>query len=250
MYEAKPGVPGPEFVKSKNPSLSPAKADGRGKDKPAAEGPAEAPPAPGFSSSTGEVPLNALEESPEPTPASLAGPACFPSDALVTLSSGRTVRMDALRVGDRVQTSAGAFSRVFMFTHRVAGGSNSFVELRTAAGRSLRASAGHLLYADGALRPARAVSVGMRVVGGDGAPDAVVRVRDVEGDGLFNPQTEQGDIVVDGVVASGYTEAVRMPAAHALLAPVRAAFGRFGVASGALEGGWPLLRWGAARVLS
>lgn len=158
--------------------------------------------------------------------------------------------MDALRVGDSVQTSSGSFSLVFMFTHRAPEVISRFVELRTAAGRVLRASPEHLLYLDGALQPARSAKAGMRLTNASGATDAVVQVRSVEGRGLFNPQTEDGDIVVDGFVASVYTEAVRPAPAHALLAPMRAGFRALGMSSSALEEGVPLLRWCAARVLS
>ena len=40
-------------------------------------------------------------------------------------------------------------------------------------------------------------------------------------DGLYNPHTMTGDIVVDGVLTSTYTDAVAPSLAHALLWPVR-----------------------------
>lgn len=60
----------------------------------------------------------------------------------------------------------------------------------------------------------------MRTVRGPQRLVAVAAVRDV---GLYNPHTASGVVVVDGVIVSCYTAAVRAAAAHALLAPVRAA---------------------------
>jgi hypothetical protein len=59
----------------------------------------------------------------------------------------------------------------------------------------------------------------------------------VRGVGLYNPQTLHGDIVVDGVRASTYTEAVDPVFAHAVLAPVRAVYRWFGVEVGGMDGG-------------
>lgn len=59
----------------------------------------------------------------------------------------------------------------------------------------------------------------------DGLPLPVSDVDFVRYDGgLYNPQTVDGDLVVDGVVVSTYTTAVEPNMAHALLTPVRAMF--------------------------
>lgn len=42
--------------------------------------------------------------------------------------------------------------------------------------------------------------------------------------GLYNPQTLDGRIVVNGIIASTYTTAVIPEAAHALLTPLRCLF--------------------------
>lgn len=60
------------------------------------------------------------------------------------------------------------------------------------------------------------------VVGG--VPVVVEKVQRVAGKGLYNPQTVLGDIVVDGFLATTYTSAAKAEVAHALLAPVRAAY--------------------------
>lgn len=170
---------------------------------------------------------------PEPTGVS----ACFPGSTLVRLSTGALVPLSRLQLGDRVAVGNGEFSDVFMFTHRDASARARFVRLETTSGAVIRLTAGHYLYVNGRLRAAGAVRVGDVLRGGDGIPGVVTRVGNVQGIGLFNPQTAHGDIVVDGVTASTYTRAVAPRAAHALLAPVRALFGLGGFSSEAFDKG-------------
>lgn len=68
-----------------------------------------------------------------------------------------------------------------------------------------------------------------------GTIEKAVSVRKVEKEGLYNPQTVHGDIVVDGIVASVYTEAVQPRVAHAMLAPMRAVRDEFGWSVGHLR---------------
>lgn len=150
--------------------------------------------------------------------------ACFPGESVVALRSGGTKRMDELTVGDVVQSGKGVWSSVFMWTHADASATSDFVKLTTASGHSLSLSHGHYVYADGKSVPADTVRVGDRLTIADGTTSNVVRVEEITGEGLFNPQTVSGDIVVDGVVATTYTTAVAPGAAHAMLAPVRYAF--------------------------
>lgn len=150
------------------------------------------------------------------------GRACFPAAATVTLRSGARLRMSSLRTGDEVSVGNGQFSRVVGFTHAHEATIGPVVQLGTAGNASLVASAGHFVYADGGLVQAGDVRVGMKLAKGDGGVAMVERVEYGLDWGLYNPQTEAGRIVVDGFVASCYTDAVRPAAAHALLAPVRA----------------------------
>lgn len=180
-------------------------------------------------------------EEPMPSVSPDADPVCFPGSAEVTLASGASARMDALKVGDRVLTSSGVFSEVFMFTHRLSEQAHSFVRLDTAAGSSLRLTAGHYLYANGARVAAAAVRVGDELELADGSASRVVRVGREDGLGLFNPQTVTGDIVVDGVRASTFTTAVEPSAAQALLAPLRAAYEGLGLSTKVFDHGARLL---------
>jgi desert hedgehog len=159
--------------------------------------------------------------------------------------------MGELAVGDRVHVGRGIFSDVFMFTHKSADVANLFVEMTTVSGSVLRATPGHYLYVNGALSAAKAVVAGDVLELASGAADAVAAVRSVTDFGLYNPQTVQGDVVVDGVRASTYTTAVEPAFAHAALSPLRAVYGVFGAATAALDNGSPLadlLPSGAAAV--
>ncbi|KAK1861227.1 hypothetical protein I4F81_003811 [Pyropia yezoensis] len=163
---------------------------------------------------------------------------CFPASAKVELESGATVTMDKLAVGDSVRVSADAFSRVFMFTHKVATGSFNFVKLSTASAASLTVTRSHYVYANGKMTAAGAVRVGDQLeLAADRTCDVVTAIAPVTGTGLYNPQTLHGDIVVNGLRASTYTTAVEPAVASALLAPLRALFRATGVSTSALYAG-------------
>lgn len=163
---------------------------------------------------------------------------CFPASASVVTEGGHQIRMEDLAVGDRVAVGA-VDSPVFMFTHADRDGMHPFVQLRTTSGHALSLSAGHYLYANGALKRADSVIVGEKLRLADGASSPVVDVRWTRERGLYNPQTLHGDIAVNGVVASTYTAAVEPKVAHALLAPARLAYTWIGYSSSLFNNGVP-----------
>jgi hypothetical protein len=165
------------------------------------------------------------------------GSACFPGDATVLLEGGGTRKMRDLAVGDRVHVGRGQFSDVFMFTHKVPEHAGAFVEITTVGGAVLRATSGHFLYVNGGLAAAGTVTAGDSVELGRGGVDVVARVSTATSTGLYNPQTLHGDVVVDGVRASTFTQAVEPAVAHALLAPLRAAWAVLGTSTTAFEAG-------------
>ncbi len=165
-------------------------------------------------------------------------PICFPADSIVRLQSGAAVPMADLAVGDIVEVAAGVYSPVFMFTHKMDDVHSEFVSVRTGRGANIRLSPGHFMYFNGKLAPAREVRVGDRVEV-DGARDRVVAVSRVVKRGLYNPQTVRGDIVVDRVKVSTYTQAFHYGGAQAALTPFRALYGWFGLSVHALEKGVP-----------
>lgn len=147
---------------------------------------------------------------------------CFPSFATVTLRDGRTARMDKLQIGDEVHVGSGQFSRVFLFTHRDASIDAEFIRLHTTCGHTLLATPGHFIYVDNKLTLTDNAQVGSSLTLADGSRAFIDDVTIVQDRGLYNPQTAQGNIVVDGVLVSTYTEVVAPKAAHPLLLPIRA----------------------------
>jgi hypothetical protein len=80
---------------------------------------------------------------------------------------------------------------------------------------------GHYLYVNGELQTAGSVKVGDMLTLANGDKSAVTEVSSQWAPGLYNPHTLTGDIVVDGILTSTYTDAVSPTLAHALLAPLR-----------------------------
>lgn len=152
---------------------------------------------------------------------------CFPRSAEVELMDGSVKLMKDVRIGDSVHVGDGQFSPVIMFTHQDDDARTWFVRVITDDNNVLVASAGHYVYANGQLMPMRKIRVGdaMQVIynhrRSDGASMTVRSVSKVRGNGLYNPQTASGDIVVNGFKSSCYTEAVQVNTAHALLLPIR-----------------------------
>lgn len=196
--------------------------------------PIQLPPSAGEGDGTGASSGQTNETSPTATPTGAS--ACFPAFSLADTPLGR-VPLASLRVGDLVHVGGGAFSRVYMFTHRELDGLHSFVKLRTTDGRVARMSDGHLTYASGRLVAARDVRVGDTLERDDGTRVAVASVARERGRGLMNPHTDAGDIVVDGFRASTFTKAVPYAPAQAALAPARALHASVGVWTRALERG-------------
>lgn len=180
---------------------------------------------------------------------------CFPAGATVRLANGALRRMDELSIGDHVQVGPEKYSEVFMFTHRLSAAEspqNHFVQLHTRSqsaadhdatqSRTIAMSPQHYLYVNGDLKPASKARVGDVIAYDNGLRGLVTRVEYVREDGLYNPQTLHGDIVVNGIVASTYTEALQPNVAHAALFPVRIMYELFGWSSYALEKGAPYLQ--------
>lgn len=161
---------------------------------------------------------------------------CFPSSATVQMESGVTKRMDSLAIGDRVHVGNGQYASIFMFTHKMSGTISPFVVFQTESGASLSLTKGHYVYANDRLVAAGHVAIGDLLSLGDGSYSKVVTIDLKLDKGLYNPQTENGDIVVNGVLSSTFTTAVEPSLAHAALAPLRF-LSRFGLSVTVVESG-------------
>lgn len=162
---------------------------------------------------------------------------CFPGDVEVEIQGGGVKLMKDVVVGDKVRVGQQEFSDVFMFTHKIDNGQFEFVKIDTDFGKTLYLSKGHYLYVNGRLASAETVVIGDDLQLGNGMMTQVVALSCEHRQGLYNPQTMHGDIVVNGVLASTYTTAVEPSVAHKLLTPVRFIYSFFGIASSALENG-------------
>eukprot|EP00178_Gracilaria_changii_P021026 TRINITY_DN622_c0_g1_i1.p1 TRINITY_DN622_c0_g1~~TRINITY_DN622_c0_g1_i1.p1 ORF type:complete len:467 (+),score=112.66 TRINITY_DN622_c0_g1_i1:39-1403(+) len=156
-----------------------------------------------------------------------SAPACFAAHSEVWTASG-VKRMHQLRVRERVLVdAAGSLSRVFAFTHAQRWRVHAFVRVETQHGRVLTLSAGHFVLVGAARSAKRAmdVAVGDQLTDVQHGASRVTRVSSQLGVGLYNAHTEDGRLVVNGLLVSTYTSATRRwQTAHALLAPLRALF--------------------------
>mmetsp|Transcript_59386 Transcript_59386/g.158006 ORF Transcript_59386/g.158006 Transcript_59386/m.158006 type:complete len:358 (-) Transcript_59386:214-1287(-) len=167
---------------------------------------------------------------------------CFPSGATVEVEGVGRVRVDAVRVGDRVLTSRG-FRPVLYFGHADPRARGAMVRASTAAGGTVWATPDHDVVLAGPRRevdPAVVVSMGELAVGTlvwaaapAHAPDSAMleatAVTSVElvaaayEAGYFSPFTDSYDVVVDGVLMSCGTAAWRGRAAAGVRAAMWAA---------------------------
>lgn len=176
---------------------------------------------------------------------------CFPADGYLWTEddSGKTfqTRMDSVTVGMRaagLRTAATdniadkKLGKVFFFGHKDGRGTDVFVSLHIIVQREqfsvnasmyemipfstrVRLSRGHLIPIVGrGYIVARAVKLGDQLMTIWG-PGYVTGIEEVWGVGLFSPVTTSGDMIVDGVLVSCFTEAVDHITATALLAPLR-----------------------------
>ena len=103
----------------------------------------------------------------------------------------------------------------------------------------LELTSGHYLYVNGNLKTASDVAVGDELKRSDGSSSRIVEIRHVVKQGVFNPQTTQGDIVVNGFVVSTYTQAIEPEVAHSLLTPFRALYAALRLSTSFLYYGMP-----------
>jgi len=149
---------------------------------------------------------------------------CFPASGTVELEDHTIKSMDQLTIGDKVRVGPDAFSEVYFFSTSMSETTSKFVKISTGH-TDLSLTAGHFLYANGKQMQARHIKAGDVISLGNGTTTPVISVGSVWGPGLFNPHTLHGDIVVDGIVTTTYTDAVHPKLAHALLMPLRALYG-------------------------
>jgi len=142
--------------------------------------------------------------------------------------------MDELEIGDNVLVSYGKYAQVYFMGHRDRQTRAEFVNIKLEHHHELALSSLHYAKVcldthrcdDGNTRyiSADQVKVGDLMELSSGDIVAVVKTSRVVKQGVFNPHTLHGDIVVNGVVASSYTRLVSARTAHMLLSPIRLAY--------------------------
>lgn len=190
----------------------------------------------------------AVKISPTPTSRSRLNylESCFPSVSTVELRSGNHIHMSELKIGDVVRVSPTEFSEVFTFSHRTDDAFTRFVSISLSTTNvSLLVSPGHFVYrSDGALVTADALTAGEYLIRADGTYAVIKSISETLETGLYNPQTLQGDIVVDEILFSTYTRAIDPTIAGNLLVIPKFWYQVFGVdpLMGLLNSGNPKFR--------
>lgn len=129
--------------------------------------------------------------------------------------------MEDIQIDDHVLVGTGQYSRVFMFTHKLIDGSYTFLRFTMHDRSDLLVTSAHFIYINGTLKPAHSAKVGDTFEKVHGERMVIAKIDLVQQIGLFNPQTEHGDIIVNDIRVSTYTEAIQPNAAHALLSVFR-----------------------------
>ena len=146
-------------------------------------------------------------------------PNCLPGDALVQqlIDDQPTLKpIASVPHGAHVLTSGG-FSPIYLFSHKDHTTTAVMRHIETESGHAIQLTRQHYIQADGQYMSAEKVAYGMQVpirfLNGTLSMSAVHTVLDVEKQGLFNPMTMHGDVVVfssgdsaAGVVVSDQSE--------------------------------------------
>jgi hypothetical protein len=174
-----------------------------------------------------------------------AAEACFPGDALVQLADGTQKPMSQVARGDMVlavnrTTGALTYSKVVLMAHAFEHEETEYIAVTTSSGRTLRLSPKHLMQRSAAAPAglleaaspayqlmkafpaqiqghavetvaAELVKVGDNIFvaaqGNKGlTAERVTAIKRIVAKGIYAPLTLAGNLVVDGVLASAYTE--------------------------------------------
>ena len=150
------------------------------------------------------------------------GPVCFPAEATVVLKDGTMKKMADLAIGDHIQISAdGECSEVYLFTHALPTAEANFLTFTLESGITLSLTPCHYIYVNGTLMSAERAVVGDTVESTSSKSDRIKEITLERKQGLYNPHTLTGDIMVNNVRTSTYTHILPAGMAHAILEPVR-----------------------------
>jgi len=135
---------------------------------------------------------------------------CFSPHAIARVLGKGRVAMQDLVPGDKVLTASGEHKTMFSMNHYHQTKTTVFLRIQTdlEMERPLELSPNHMVFVEAAKKhpvPAASVNIGDKIWSADDGLREVVDIETVVREGLYNPLTMDGTIVVDGIVASTYT---------------------------------------------
>uniref|UniRef100_A0A914W2W2 Hint domain-containing protein n=1 Tax=Plectus sambesii TaxID=2011161 RepID=A0A914W2W2_9BILA len=205
---------------------------------PAPQGP---PQAPSFAQSViGSAPA-VLAPAPVFAPAVAAAPvapvgagltSCFSADSLLVTKTGQTKRMDELKIGDEILSTAFGPQAVFVsvesFLHRIPHTKTQFVRIETSDGSVVKLTKQHIIFVIKGNKEkflaAQDVKVGDQLLQRDikaFSPILVTNLTMVDEIGAFAPMTSNGLLVVNGMVASCHSVNKMLSLQHTFLGFMR-----------------------------
>mmetsp|Transcript_26075 Transcript_26075/g.60544 ORF Transcript_26075/g.60544 Transcript_26075/m.60544 type:complete len:571 (-) Transcript_26075:218-1930(-) len=129
---------------------------------------------------------------------------CFSGSSTVETPEG-TIRMDELKLGDKVLSDNNQFETVYGFGHNDKDITGSFLQIATDSKHMIELSPDHMVFVDGDRAiPASSVKVGDKLMLFDGVLDSVKAIKTVVRQGAFAPFTNSGILMVNGVKASSF----------------------------------------------
>jgi len=134
---------------------------------------------------------------------------CFPGSATVQLQDGSSKLISDLRIGDRIRTKHG-HSTYYLTSHQDPAALTEMVSIVTESGHSVTATPDHYIpLHHGGNKPMGKVISGdlILVQNGDRVEVSAVKATSVSVEkGLYNPISLSGDMIVQGVVVSCWSE--------------------------------------------
>lgn len=136
------------------------------------------------------------------------GAICFHITSTTVLEDGSVVRMDELKYGDKVlsidSNMKPVFSPIVDFTGVFPNRTGSYVKIYTNSGHVIMLSTIHLIRTENSFVQAATLQVGDKILTIQGLKEIIEIERGIE-QGWYSPLTENGTIIVDGIVASCHT---------------------------------------------
>jgi len=124
------------------------------------------------------------------------------------VEGNRHVAMKDVRVGDRVLTASGQYQQIYTINHMHGSKPTKYVQIQSTLEdeEPLELTGMHMVFVEHSKVPipAAKVKIGDSVRTKKGEFHKVTKVTTVTRNGLYSPQTTDGTIVVNGVIASTY----------------------------------------------